>query len=235
MSELLPLYQLYLLDDRLDRARKDLAALDAPLPVAAQLDKILSELSKQEAALRKCNADLKDAEMKLRSLEEKREQDKKRLYGGKVIGTRELQALEREIENLGRSIGEGEDRVLEAMNRVEPFKANVEKLQQYKKAAEEKLAAQKATQEETRKRLKADVAQTEPLRAQAVHAVEPELLQRYEQIRSRYSRPGLSVVRNASCGQCHNAVPSMVMRQLQDRQTVIQCDSCFCIFYLPQE
>jgi predicted nucleic acid-binding Zn-ribbon protein len=234
-EDLLPLHQLFLMDDRLDRARKELAALDEPLPVAIQRDKIVTELGKYEAALKKATVALREAESDLKALEAKREEDKKKLYGGKIVATRELQALEREIEKLGQSISAGEDRVLEAMSKIEPLQASADKLAQYKKAAEAKLAGLLATQEEKRKRLRADIAQSEPMREIAHQKVEPALLRQYEQIRNRLKRPGLSVISGGACGICHTSVPSMVIRRLQESDDIIQCDTCNCIYFLPQE
>lgn len=226
------LYALHLVDDRIHRAQQGLAALEGPPPVAAQLQKINAELAKYEAHLHKIQADLKDAELQLRTLEGKREADKQKLYGGKIVGTRELQALEREIEGLGATIATGEERVLAAMERVEPVQANVNKLKEYKKAAEAKLEADSRTRETERKKFQADMAAAQPLREPAAREVDPELLSSYERVRTRRGHPGLAVVQHASCGQCHNSIPSMVMRKLMEGE-VVTCDTCSRIYYLP--
>ena len=227
------LYALHLIDERLNRIRQGLAALDAPPPIALQLQRIEAELGKQEAALRKARADLQDVELQLRTLEEKREADRRKLYGGKVVATRELQALEHEIETLGTAIGAHEERVLEAMERVEPLQAAVDKLREYQKTARERLAALRQTQEEERRRLTADLAQAEPLREPAAREVDPALLRLYDHIRRDKGHPGLAVIQGGSCGNCHTAVPSLVMRKLREEDTILRCDHCTRIYYLP--
>ena len=235
MNELLqPLYALHLLDDRIHHARQGIAALDAPPPLAAQQQRIRAELAKQEPALRKARGDLLDAELQLRSLEERREGDRKKLYGGKIVGTRELQALEHEIETLGASIGACEERVLAAMEKVEPLQAAVEKLHHYDKTAEEKLAALRQSQEKDRKRLLADIARDEPLRAEAVKTVDPALLRTYETIRQKRGHPGLAVIEGNACGSCHTSIPTMVLRELREGKKIIQCDNCTRIYYMSE-
>jgi predicted nucleic acid-binding Zn-ribbon protein len=166
-------------------------------------------------------------------LEERKKNDHQKLYSGKIVGTRELQALEHEIETLGASISAGEDRVLEAMEKVEPLQAAVDKLRGYKKTAEEQLAALRAKQEVERKRFQADLAQAEPLRAPAAQAVDPSLLRSYEGIRRERKHPGLSVIHANACGHCHTSIPAFVMRRLQEGNEIIQCDNCTRIYYLP--
>lgn len=231
-EQLQRLYALHLVDERIYQARQGLAALEQPHPVAQQLQKILTELQRQETLLHKAQTELRGAELDLKSLEEKRAQDNKKLYGGTLVGTRELQALEREIEGLGRSISAGESRVLEAMERIEPVQANVNKLKEYQKAAEAKLAQVTREREQQKKKLQADHAAAEPLREPAAREADPALLREYERIRARRGHPGLAVVANGSCGQCHTSVPTLVMRDLIDGK-VIQCDTCSRIYYLP--
>jgi uncharacterized protein len=227
------LYELHLVDDRIHHAQQGLAALDVPHPLVQQHQRIVAELGKQEAALAKSKAELQDFELRLRSMESKREADRTKLYGGKIVGTRELQALEQEIHSLDGLIDAGEGKVLEAMEKVEPIQAAVDKLRSYKKSAEEKLAALNSSHEIDRKRFLADLNQSQSLRAQAVENVDPALLKQYDQIRRIKGHPGIAVVQGGACGCCHTSIPTMVMRKLLEGQSIIQCDNCLRIYYLP--
>ena len=89
------------------------------------------------------------------------------------------------------------------------------------------------TQEAERKRLRADLAQAEPLRPPAASAVDPSLLRRYDHIWRDKGHPGLAVVSGGSCGHCHTSVPGLVMRRLREGTDILQCDNCTRIYYLP--
>ncbi|MBW3625055.1 MAG: hypothetical protein KY468_16780 [Armatimonadetes bacterium] len=227
------LHDLHRIDERIHRVQKNLAALEEPPPLTAQLKKVIAELERQEAMLQKAQVNLREAELNLKSLEAKREQDRQKLYSGKMVGTRELQALEREIENLGNAVSAAEERVLEAMEQIEPLQANVGKLKEYQANGEAKLDSLQREREQARKKLQADLAEARPLRDPAAQAVEPGLLNTYEKIRARLGHPGLSVVTGGACGFCHTSLPSFVMRELQEGK-VLQCDSCSRIYYLPE-
>lgn len=226
------LHALHLIDERIHQARQGLAALEQPHPVEQQIQKIDTERAKQESMLQKTQLSLKDAELQLKSLEQRREQDTQKLYGGKIVGTRELQALEREIEGVGQSIAAGEEKVLAVMERLESVQASVNKLRDYQKAGEAKLAAVQKEREQDRKRLQADLTAAQTLREPAAREVEPGLLSDYERIRARKGHPGLAVIEGGSCGVCHNSIPSMVMRELYEGK-VLHCDTCSRIYYLP--
>jgi predicted nucleic acid-binding Zn-ribbon protein len=226
------LYRLHVVDEHIHRAQQGLKALEEPPPLEAQLQKVKAELARQETLLHKAQADLKDLELQLKSVEGKREQDRQKLYGGKIVGTKELQALEREIESLEHSIGDAEGRVLEAMDKVEPIQANVNKLKEYQSAAEAKLAALGEEREKARRKLQADLITAQPMREPSAREVDPALLTDYEKIRARRGHPGLAVIEGGSCGFCHTSIPSMVMRELRDGD-VLHCDTCSRIYYLP--
>ncbi len=230
-SSLDALYLLHLVDDRIHRACAGLKALDQPPPLAVQLHRITEELARQEAAQLRARAAQQEAELELKTLEARRDADTKKLYGGQIVATRELQALEHEIAHIGGLISAAEEKVLEAMEAVDPIHSAVEKLRGYRKAAEAKLAATQVEREGERRRLQADLAQAEPLRPPAAAHVDPALLHSYDQIRARRGHPGLALVVNATCGQCHTSVPSLVLSRVRKGE-IVQCDTCNRLYHL---
>ena len=228
------LYELHMVDDRFHAAQRAMAALDQPPPVAEQHQRIVAELARQEPLLARLRDALQSEEAELKALEKKQKADTKKLYGGEIVATRELQGLQHELETLAVAISAHEEKVLAWMEKVDPVQAGVETLKQYQAAAERKLAEHHKSCLSERRRLRADLAAAEPLRAPAAAAVEEELLKLYELIRRQKGHPGMAVVRDGGCGQCHTSVPGMVMRRLREGSEAVQCDNCSRIYYLPE-
>src|SRR5437660_7702940 len=93
------------LDSEIERLRKELARLDAGAEVRRQYEALRVHSEKLEAQLRASRAELADAELDLKGVEQKKKDFEKRLYAGTVTNPKELTAIEREIEMLGRHRG----------------------------------------------------------------------------------------------------------------------------------
>src|SRR4051794_30537016 len=102
-EKLADLYALQQLDSTLAVLQKQYSALDKGLAEQAALEAVRTAYAEVEAALHGVSADLHDSELEQKTVEAKRKDFETRLYSGKVTAAKELQAMQEEIEMLGRN------------------------------------------------------------------------------------------------------------------------------------
>ncbi|MGH9017047.1 MAG: zinc ribbon domain-containing protein [Acidimicrobiales bacterium] len=158
----------------------------------------------------------------------RREELEKRMYGGQVSAARDLQAMDDEVRHLKQHISELEDREIEIMEQLEPVDTEL--------AA---AGAEGRTLEGERERLRqavtsavtaidADIRVRSEDRAAAAATVPPDLLARYEKLRTTLSGTGAARLVGGSCSGCHLALPAMEVDRIRKAppDEVILCDQC---------
>jgi predicted nucleic acid-binding Zn-ribbon protein len=219
------------LDTDLDRCR----VRHASLPERAELAAIDSQLVALEQRLAAAQAERDVVADRQASLEhnlavvESRAADiKKRLYGGTVSATRELQAMAAEVDSLTDRASELESRALEAMDEREPLDASVDNIVGEKSS----LLAARATVGERLAVREAEVAaETDALnsaRAQAAANVPEELVVAYDRLRLRLGGVGIARLVGSRCDGCHLTLAATEIDHLrhQPSGTLNYCEQC---------
>jgi predicted nucleic acid-binding Zn-ribbon protein len=219
------------LDTDLDRCR----VRHASLPERAELAAIDSQLVALEQRLAAAQAERDVVADRQASLEhnlaivESRAADiKKRLYGGTVSATRELQAMAAEVDSLTERASELESRALEAMDEREPLDASVDNIVGEKSS----LLAARATVGERLAVREAEVAaETDALnsaRAQAAANVPEELVVAYDRLRLRLGGVGIARLVGSRCDGCHLTLAATEIDHLrhQPSGTLNYCEQC---------
>lgn len=82
---------------------------------------------------------------------------------------------------------------------------------------------------------KADSQKLKALRdktEQASRSVEAKLLERYRAIK-QHSTPPMALLVGDQCGGCHMTLPSVMLRDIQSGEKIVECDNCGRIIYVP--
>jgi len=194
---------------------RKLAALDVRTKeVQGQRD----ELGGRQAAL----------EQQIESSRTRRAALEKQLYGGRVSAARELQAMSDEVKHLARHIGELEDRELEVMEVLEPVDGELHEADVARHALEGEAGRLRAAITAGEAALDTEIDAEAGRRAAVAARVRPELLARYEQLRTRLGGTGAARLVGGSCSGCHLLLPSMELDRLRKAppEAVITCDQC---------
>ena len=227
------------IDTDLDRARHRRAAL----PERGELDAIDHDLAALEARLVTAGEERDTAgraqealEQALAAVERHATEVKKRLYGGTVSATRELQAMAAEFDSLTARASELESRVLEGMEAAEPLDARVDGLEREKGARLAQRAAAQASLATHEAAADEEIARLRDARAQAAAAVPPDLAATYERLRDRLGGVGAARLVGTHCGGCHLTLPATELDRLrhQPAGTVSFCDQCGRILVPPR-
>ena len=228
------LYKLQLADLEIAKAQKALKSLDGGAQLAAQAAQFRKNHEAREAELRKLRSEIRDAELSIQSLEDKRRTYQLRLSSGRTTSHREQDAIQKEIDMLSRQIGELEEKALLLMDAAEPLEAEVNKSKTVLSELEAKLAETRAAQAREHQFLTARIQELENQRAAAAAEVPQDLLRRYDAVRSRVGPIGVSPVQDGVCTACKMTVSTLALRHLRESQDIVECDNCRRLLYLPE-
>jgi predicted nucleic acid-binding Zn-ribbon protein len=151
-----------------------------------------------------------------------------------VKTNKEYTAMLKEIEAAQHEVGQLEDKILERMLEADDLAAT-------QKAAEKRLASDKGLIGAERKRIGEETEQLqreldEALARRTQLAVEtsPAVLGTYETVRSRRGSAVVEV-RAGYCSACHVRLRPQFVNELRRGETVVQCESCQRILFIPPQ
>jgi len=227
-EDLAALAVLHQVDVRIERARATLAGLDTGATLAADFSSLKPAADAARAEANRLAALQRDAELKLGSVETQIASANRLLYGGTVVVPKELENLQKKIEELGRRKDAAELAVLEAMETAQAADAEAaihegglaDLARRYRKV--------KAAWQERSDALKAEMESLAPPRADALAAVErADLLSRYEAIRGRKGGLGAAMLEaDGSCSICHTKVNATLVDATKAAASVQACEHC---------
>ncbi len=219
------------LDTDLDRCRYRRATLPERAELVA-IDTELAGLADRGGAAR-AERDVvvgrqEELEHTLAGVERRVAEIKKRLYGGMVSATRELQAMAAEVDSLTARASELESRVLETMEEREPLDAGIDTIEGDKASL---IAARSALREALVARqaeVDAEVDALNAARAKAAADVPDELVATYEALRQHLGGTGVARLVGSRCGGCHLTLPATVLDQLRRQHPGVlnYCEQC---------
>lgn len=202
LSDLLDLQEVDSQIDRLLHDRQSLPELDDYRHAHERSEAVKGELTSAEGALRETSLELDKTEGELEIASQRLDAEQNRLYAG-GMSARDAEYLRREVEMLTRKRSEGEDLVLELMERKELQEAEVQDL----RTQSEEAAAAKETVEgvikEAWKGIDAQLAVKEAHKAGIVPLIEEDLLGLYEQLREAKEGVAIGALTDDMCGGCH--------------------------------
>jgi len=230
-AELQRLWKLNQIDSGLVDVRLKAAALDVGKKITAELD----ELKKQDAEIgghaRKLSADLTDLEITQKGIEDKLKKIDKELYGGKVVNSREVENLEKEVAALKRQRNANDEKILELWEVVPPAKAEADKIEAKIAEKQKQLAERKKAAVVEKAALEAEFARLTKLRPDALRGIGPGIMNKYEGIRQRMGGVGMAeITKKNACVGCGTILPERMVQSLREDK-VITCESCHRILY----
>ncbi|HFC97818.1 MAG TPA: hypothetical protein ENJ40_05100, partial [Thermosulfurimonas dismutans] len=204
------------------------------LPVS--LREAEAELNRKKDQLDELARRLEEIQLRKKTEEEELEEELQRLRKTQtrlmqIRGSREYQALLREIEEIKKANKEREENILKLMEEQEKLQQEEETLRQEIAALEQKVAEERALYEARCAELEKEKERYLGEREGLARAVPQNLLQRYEFIRSR--RGGLAIVGvdNGTCEGCHMHIPPQLFNELQRDDRYYECPLCRRLIY----
>ncbi|MCS6862781.1 MAG: hypothetical protein NZT92_20945, partial [Abditibacteriales bacterium] len=210
------LYQLQQIDTRLAEVEKARKELDSGAALRAECDAQRAKLSEESSRLHALETEIRDKELQLKSIEDKRQRHRNRLYSGTITNPKEIENLNQEVEALGRQKGNLEEIILLLMDDVEAQQRKVDELRQALSEKESHLRAVEQRYQETLAQLNAEWEALQAQRAQMVPHIEANALRRYEFIRGRARNLAIVKVKEDICPACSVTFATVLFRRLRE-------------------
>lgn len=152
----------------------------------------------------------------------------KRLYGGEVSASRELQAMAADVDSLKARASSLEEQVLEIMMERDPLDGDMASMEEEKASVDgerDQILGRMAAAEAEIDRA---VSALRDQRKAAAGRVPPDLLATYERLREKLGGVGAARLIGGSCTGCHLALPATELDRLKHTapEVVVFCDQC---------
>ena len=219
------LYEFQVLETGLAQSQKALAQVRAGLQDSQALDDARRRLDQARKSLEAVQAEQRDLELGLGTLESHIQQVEKKLYDGSISNPKELQGYQQDLRMLRRQKSEQEDALLEVMDRAEGANGGARAAQSALASAEAAWNAQHQQLIGERDRLTTNVARLEQQLQAAVSSVDPRELKLYESMK-RSRGTAVSRVEQGICRACGLTLPSHELQRARAAVDLVRCSSC---------
>ena len=218
-------------DTNADRLRHRREMLPERAEFAALTERaggLRARLTDAEARLAAATTQQTNLENELAATEDRIAEINRRMYGGEVSASRELQAMAAEVEQLQHRQSQLEERVLEAMEAREPVDTEVAAL----RAEATAMAAEARRLQEAiavaEGEIDAELAAEESQRSTQAQGVADDLMRTYERLRAKLGGIGVSRLVHGSCSGCHLTLSASELDRVRHEQddTLVYCEQC---------
>ncbi|MBA2726068.1 MAG: hypothetical protein H0U53_08770 [Actinobacteria bacterium] len=216
-----------------DSANQRLAARRASLPEAErlkELDEVLAELRSDHEIAQSQFDEVNRQNLKLEGeielIDAKITREEQRMFSGAVTNSKELSALQAEVESLKRKKSTIEDSLLEIMEQRESTAATLERLTQERDVAEKESAELTRTVDGLISDIDAETSEHEKARGEIAGLVPGDLLDLYEKIREVKGGVGAAALSAGTCQGCHTKIPQKELERIRAEGGLQRCDNC---------
>lgn len=152
----------------------------------------------------------------------------RRMSSGSVTASRDLVAMQTEIDHLGQRQGELEEQTLEVMELREPVEGELAALDAELGELEARAGELRRALEEAEQSVDGEIAAASAERDEILPEVPPALLTEYERLRSRLGGVGVAPLVGSSCAGCHLALPATELARIKalPPDEVATCEQC---------
>ena len=228
------LHQVQEKDSQILAANHEIKELPERKEIEATQRKMLEldqALKAKESEFHENNRIQKRLEDEVATVEERIENQKRKLYGGEVIAIKELQALEMDIDSLKERQIAIEDQIIEVMELNEPIQNEIQNLSTQKEENKENEANLFKVLQEAIKKIELRINQ---IKVEIVHLTNDlpnELISEYESLRSRPGHVGIAKLVNRTCNGCNLELPAVEVDRIKklSEDSIINCEECGCI------
>lgn len=189
------------------------------------LDVVVSELRSRREAL---GAEQRGIEDEIEAATKRIDAIEKRLYGGEVSASRELQAMSAEVEHLRARRSDLEDQELEVMEQGEPLDAELRAAAEQHAQLDADLAGAASALGAAEALVDEQISHQAGERARLAEAVPAALLAEYERLRSRLGGQGAARLVGDSCSGCHLRLSAVAIDDIRRLPpgSFVNCEQC---------
>lgn len=231
--DLLRLWKLHQIDEKIIEVRKRAAALDGGKDQQTKLDALMKRDSEEGVRARELSSELLDLELSQKTINDKIAKIEKDLFSGKIVNSREVENYEKEITALKRQRDSYDGRLMELYDLVPPAKAALSVLNAEIATVKAQLAEKRKSALATKGELEKAYLALGQKRPEVAKIVPAPLLARYESIRKNHGTGMAEVIKQKQCGSCGMSLPERTIATLQDDK-IVTCEACHRVLYFSE-
>jgi uncharacterized protein len=219
-------------DIALDQLRHRIDAL----PERSELGRVREQLASLSAASAAVQAQIEDLSGRQRSLEEqiattarRRHEIEQRMESGQVSSSRDLQAMDHEVQQLGTRMGHLEEEELALLEEQEPLDVVQAEHRAIEVVLTDDATRLEAAVVEAVAEIEASIAIATAERGALASGLPADLAERYEFLRSRLGGIGAARLMGDHCDGCHLSLSSVEVERIRrlppdEYTTCPECD-----------
>lgn len=230
LPDLQRLIELQDIETRAAAASKAIA--DAPGRIAA-LEALLQSATATLAAAKQALADnqtqRRSIDKDLTAAQQRQEKYKEQVMAVKT--NEQLHAMQAQIKAVGDEVGQFEERVLVSMMEADEINLSIKKAEAALKAAQAKVASERAAIETEVKTHQATVADTNAAREKLIASLDDKnVVDTFRRI-AKVRGTALARAEGERCTVCQVRLRPAVFTEVRKNDSIVQCDSCNRILY----
>jgi uncharacterized protein len=230
------LLELQSIDTAIGRLTARRAALEGGAEVVAartEAERAEQELGELRLALDTFDRDGAKLEHEIDSLTQKAADEESRLFGGAVANAKELESIQREVDNLKKRKSEREDELLVVLERREEVERRAREAETV--TAERRVAVDAVAGDASREldEVEAELTARRGEREALAADIDPELLELYDDLRRQKKGVGVAALVDGVCQGCHEKLSAVELDRLKRAEGgVARCEYCRRILVL---
>lgn len=229
-SDLVPLLELQRVDDAIAKLDARLRALPEDAAVKAAEDEraeVLPIHQDREAEIARLQREQGRLEDEISTLRTKLQRDRDRLASGSVTSPREIVNVQAEIDGIERRISKLEDDELEIMELAEAVGVTLDTVRAQLAQVDSRLEEATAARAQASETFTAERARLAEERSALAPTVLPEVLERYEQLRTRLGGIVVARFEQGRCGGCGLPLSPLAREEYRTSGEVwYPCENC---------
>lgn len=163
--------------------------------------------------------------------EEGRKAMEKRMRMNRIKNIKELQALQREIEQIKQANSELEEELIKIFEELDLYTASRKEKEEELKKLEEEWKEKQREMEVEISGIDQAVSEASTLRQTIASQINGDLIERYELIFARRGGTAVVAVSGGICQGCYMNIPPQLWNEIIKSEKINLCPSCHRIFY----
>ena len=225
------LYQLQQIDLELDRLTAEKQSVAQALQGNTLLHKAQKAYTVSQQQLHVGEQAQKEAEWSLEDIRRRLATQEQRLYSGAGVSSKDLNALQQEVQRLRAQHHRQEEVVLEVMDTNEGLQEEVQRKLRELQKVEEDWQKESTALVERREQLEVRRQETQAKRTQMASTIPTDLLQRYDTMRRSKQGRAVSKVEQGSCQWCRVILTPSELQHVRISTNLQTCTNCGRILY----
>ena len=225
MSSIIKLINLQEIDSQLNELEDIIGDLPKKVDeLIVQEKQTIKDIENGKLRIKEIQLDLNKIELRVKEDNQKIDNLKDQLF--KVTTNKQYDALMQEIDHLKEQLDKDETIDIELMEEKDTLEEQITSQEKNVESVSKNLSARRESLEKLLHESAEQKAQLESDRDKLLKSVEPNVLKRYDVIRSARRGTAVVPILGASCSGCGAVVPPQKIAEIRADKTPYTCDEC---------